>query len=140
MLPMPTINRRVMLDDCDAAGVVFGPRLIALAHQAYEEALTDVGIDLAAIVRGGELALPFVHLESEFRAPLHHGDRIALNVTCARIGGSSYTMEIDIVRDDGTSCARVSQTHVAIDPRTRAKIPLPPAIRQSLMTLVPCST
>jgi 1,4-dihydroxy-2-naphthoyl-CoA hydrolase len=127
----------MLIDDCDAAGVVFGPRLAALAHQAYEEVLAAVGIDLAALVRGVELALPYVHLECEFRAPLRHGDEIAINVIAGRIGNSSYTVHIDFLRGQ-ESCARVSQTHVAIACATRSKIDLPADLRQALAALTVC--
>lgn len=137
MVPMPTINRRMLLDDCDAAGVVFGPRIAALAHQAYEEVLADVGVDLAALVRAAEVALPYVHLECEFRAPMHHGDHIDIDVICGRIGTSSYTVHIDFRRAQ-ESCARVSQTHVAIACATRSKIDLPAPIRQALAALTVC--
>lgn len=141
MARMPTINRRILLDDCDAAGVVFGPRIAALAHHAYEEVLAEVGIDLAALIRAGEIALPYVHLECEFRAPMQHGDLIAIEVTCGRIGASSYTVHINFSRDQGRgqeSCARVSQTHVAIACATRAKIDLPVCIREALAALTVC--
>ena len=134
---MPTINRWILLDDCDPAGVVFGPHVATLAHHAYEEALRDVGIDLAALVRGGELALPYIHLDCEFRAPLRHGDHASLTVSCGRVGTSSYTVHIDIAVGE-TSCAKVSQTHVAIDPRTRSKVELPAAVRQALGALTVC--
>ncbi len=137
MHAMPTINRRMLIDDCDAAGVVFGPHIATLAHHAYEEVLAAVGIDLAALVRGGELALPYVHLECEFRAPLRHGDEVAINVITGRIGTSSYTVHVDFLRGQ-ESCARVTQTHVAIDCATRSKIELPAALRQALAALTVC--
>lgn len=138
---MPTINRRMLIDDCDAAGVVFGPRVAAIAHQAYEEVLAEVGVDLAALVRVGEIALPYVHLECEFRSPMRHGDHVAIDVICGRIGTSSYTVHIDFFQDQRRgqeSCARVSQTHVAIACATRSKIELPVSIRQALAALTVC--
>lgn len=137
MWPMPTINRRIRIDDCDAAGVVFGPHIATLAHQAYEEALGDAGLDLAALVRTGELALPYVHLDCEFRAPLRHGDAISLDVTCGRIGSTSFTVHIEL-RKGTESCAKVSQTHVCIACATRTKTELPPFIRESLAALTVC--
>jgi acyl-CoA thioesterase FadM len=133
------MTRRILLDDCDAAGVVFGPHLAALAHQAYESALAAVGIDFATMIHTEALALPYVHLECEFRAPLRHGDLVDWRVACARIGGSSYTMRIEAVVGE-TSCAVVNQTHVAIDPRTRSKVTLPTEVRAALTTLVACRT
>ncbi len=138
MRPVPTINRRILLDDCDAAGVAFGPRVVALAHAAYENALFDAGIDLAALIRAGELALPYIHLDSEFRAPLRHGDAAELTVSCARLGTTSYTIRTAIAVG-GTACAVVTQTHVAIDPRTRTKIELPDALRRALTTFITCA-
>jgi 4-hydroxybenzoyl-CoA thioesterase len=133
-------NHRVLLDDCDAAGVVFGPRLLALAHQTYETVLAELGIDFAALIRGGELALPYVHLDCEFRAPLRHGETVTLDIACARLGSTSYTIEILVARADGTAGARITQTHVALDPRVGSKIPLPEILRTALTTLVPCAT
>ena len=133
------MTRRILLDDCDAAGVVFGPRITALAHHAYEEALAALGVDFAALIRSGELALPYVHLECEFRAPLHHGDLVDWRVSCSRLGDTSFTMRIEAVVGT-TSCAVVSQTHVAIDPRTRSKVTVPAAVRTALTTLVACTT
>lgn len=139
MRGVPTINRRMLIDDCDAAGVVFGPRLVAMAHQVYEEALAAAGLDLAAVVREGVLALPYVHLDCEFHAPLRHGDQVEFAVTCARLGTTSYTVHIAL-SCAGAPCAKVSQTHVALDPRTRAKLALPPAVRHALGTWTTCST
>ncbi len=134
---MPTINRRILLDDCDAAGVVFGPRIVALAHHAYEESLAAVGVDLAALIRAGELALPYVHLDCEFRAPLRHGDELRLAVTCEKIGTTSFTMAIEFFRA-AESCAKVRQTHVAIACATRAKTELPATIRAALTIFTDC--
>jgi acyl-CoA thioesterase FadM len=133
------MTRRILLDDCDAAGVVFGPRIAALAHHAYEEALAGLGVDFAVLIRNGELALPYVHLECEFRAPMRHGDLVDWRLSCSRIGDSSFTMRIEAVVGT-TSCAVVSQTHVAFDPRLRSKVPLPAGIRAALTMLVACTT
>jgi 1,4-dihydroxy-2-naphthoyl-CoA hydrolase len=136
IMPAASVPYRLLIDDIDAAGVVFGPRLVAIAHRAVEEVLADRGLDFAAVLRDGVFALPLVKVEAEFREPLRHGDRLDLVVGCDRLGSSSFTMTIDMRTRDGAIAAVVRQTQVAIAVATRTAIPLPAGVRQALTGLM----
>lgn len=135
--PMPLVTQpyRFLLDDIDAAGVVFGPRLIAIAHRAAEEALAEVGLDFAAVLKEGRIALPIVKIDAEFRAPIHHGDQVNLGICCTRIGGGSFTMTVTVISATGQLMARISQIQAAIDLATGNGMTLPLSLRNHLVEL-----
>jgi 1,4-dihydroxy-2-naphthoyl-CoA hydrolase len=112
--PRHDFRHRVGIEEIDAAGVMFGPRIVALAHRAYEARALGHGIDLAALVRAGVHALPLVRVEADFLSPIRHGDELEIAVRCAAIGRSSYRIHC-AVRCGGTVAANVVQVHACID-------------------------
>ena len=126
--------RRLLLDDIDAAGVAFGPRLLALAHQAYEERLAAVGLDLAALIRAGTHALPIARIEADFRAPLRHGDEAEFTVGLAELRERSYSVRIEIAAN-GRSCAVITQIHACVDRKAGGACLLPPEVADALRRL-----
>lgn len=128
---------RVRLDDIDAGGVVFAARLIALAHQAYEEAMDEAGLALAAVVRDGRWALPLVRVEADFRAPLRHGDDLTLVVGLAGSSERSYRIVVRVFTAPARLAAQVEQVHVALDLASGRAEALPEALRAALARLPP---
>jgi acyl-CoA thioesterase FadM len=128
---------RIRLNDIDAAGVVFGPRLIALAHEAAEDALRVAGLDFAMVLKEGAYALPLVRIESDFAAPVRHGDELVPTVVVARTGGKSFTLEIRLDLADGTRAATVTQTQVVIGLPERRPMALPAEVVAALGRLTP---
>jgi 1,4-dihydroxy-2-naphthoyl-CoA hydrolase len=128
---------RVLINDVDAAGVVYFARAMSLAHEFYEEAMRDCGLAIDAVVRDRVYALPLVKAEAEFAKPLCHGDLIEPKVACERIGGSSYTVRIELrVPQRGETPAVVAkQTHVCLDLAAGASRELPDAVRAALSRL-----
>jgi 1,4-dihydroxy-2-naphthoyl-CoA hydrolase len=107
-------ERRIQLHEIDAAGVVFFAAYFTIAHQAYEQALLSSGFDLAVLLAAGRHALPMVHAEADYRAPLRYGDVAVISVTCSRIGDRSFTMEYDL-RGLGPTVAHLRHIHACVD-------------------------
>jgi 1,4-dihydroxy-2-naphthoyl-CoA hydrolase len=126
---------RIRLNDIDAAGVAFGPHLIALAHEAVEDALRAAGLDFAAVLREGAYALPLVRIESDFKAPVRHGDDLEPTVTVVKRGERSFTLKTVLQIAGGPVAVEVVQTHVALDPKARAAVALPAAVVTALERL-----
>jgi 1,4-dihydroxy-2-naphthoyl-CoA hydrolase len=126
--------RRVLINDVDAAGVVFFARAMAIAHEVYEQALYAAGLAIDQVVRDARYALPLVKAEAEFAKPLCHGDLIEPTVVCERIGGSSYLVRIELrVRARGEGpCMVARQTHVCLDLAVRASRELPDEVKAAL--------
>jgi 4-hydroxybenzoyl-CoA thioesterase len=83
---------KVCFGDIDNAGIVYYPRFMHYFHLAIEEFFAGgLGIDYADVLHKRNLALPTVHLESDFRRRLKFGDRIDMEVRVINIGRTSIT-------------------------------------------------
>jgi acyl-CoA thioesterase FadM len=124
---MPIVQRRILLNDIDAAGVAFSARIIAIAHESFEQAMADAGAPLEGLI-AARVGLPLVHVDADFHAPLRHGDLATITVACARIGNGSVTIAIGIARGDRPA-ASVRQVHACVDMDALAPRPLTDALR-----------
>jgi len=122
--------RRIYLSDTDAAGVVYFARGLEICHQAYEESLADMGINLNEMIRSGTTALPIVHAEIDFLRPIFCSDRLTVSLDPSLINSSEFAIAYQISPVDDLKLALVkAQTrHVCINPRLRQRIDLPAAM------------
>lgn len=130
---MPAISRRVLLNDVDAAGVVFYARVMAMAHEAYEEVMAGAGLALDELMRA-RIGLPLVHAEADFSSPLRHGEMASLQVVCTRVGDSSVAIRVQIAVGP-RAAAVVTQVHACVDMDRLVSRPIPPEMRVKLQTL-----
>jgi len=101
----------------DAAGVVFAPRLLELAHFVYEAFLAQHGWSVQRILDQG-WALPIVHMEADFTRPLRLGDRVQATLNVERLGESSFTLGYRFFKA-GAVAAKAQSVHVATDGSTK---------------------
>jgi 1,4-dihydroxy-2-naphthoyl-CoA hydrolase len=127
-------QRRVLLNDVDAAGVVFYARIMAMAHEAYEEAMARAGLALDELIRAGRIGLPLVHAEADFSRPLTHGELVETRVALERVGEKSVTVTIAFAVG-GQPAALVKQVHACVDMDRRASVAVPPEMRAKLALL-----
>lgn len=113
---------RVALHDTDAAGVLFFAHLFRHAHDAYEGWMARLGFPLDAMLRDGELRLPLVHAEADYRRPLHHGAAVTVRLTPA-VGERSFTVDYRFQTADGHLAATARTVHTAIDTQGRRSLP-----------------
>ncbi|MGZ3423114.1 MAG: hypothetical protein ACXVEE_34950 [Polyangiales bacterium] len=67
---MFSFRRPVHFEEIDAAGYVYFPRLVALAHEGIERLFQqEVPGGYAAFVVGKRVGLPCVHVSADFSAP-----------------------------------------------------------------------
>ena len=121
---------RVALHDTDAAGVLFFAHLFRHAHDAYEAWMARLGFPLDAMLRDGELRLPLVHAEADYRRPLHHGAAVTVQLIPAAVGERSFTLDYRFQTADGALAATARTVHAAID--TNGRRNLSTQLRQAL--------
>jgi 1,4-dihydroxy-2-naphthoyl-CoA hydrolase len=126
-----TYSRRIYLADTDAAGVVYFASLMSICHQAYEESLATVGINLQEFLVDSSVAIPIVHSEISFFRPIFCGDKITINLTAEQLNEQEFAITYQIIASE-TKLAQGSTRHICINPKTRIKIPLPENIMQWL--------
>ena len=130
---------RVGLHDTDAAGVLFYAHLFRHAHDAYEGFMTSLGWPLHAMIRAGELALPLVHAEADYRRPMRHGQPVRIEVAVTDIGSARFTVAYRFTDLTDELLASALTVHAAIDPARSRPIPLPPELAEALRgTAEPC--
>jgi 1,4-dihydroxy-2-naphthoyl-CoA hydrolase len=130
-----TCQTTVRMRDTDAAGVIFFPRLLEMAHDAYERLLDELGVSLADDLAGDGPIAPIGRCEADYRRPMRLGDRLTVEVSVKREGASSYALRYVFRDDDGEEVARAVTVHVAMDRATGRSVPLTEAMKQGLATL-----
>ncbi len=121
----------VRFPDIDRAGIVYFPRYMDFFHRAFEDFfLPEIGIPYHSLVDDPGIAFPVVHMESDFTAPLQHGDQVSIELTAARIGERSLTVRFRTFRAAREQpVATTLITFACIDNRTWKATPLPDRIR-----------
>ena len=128
---MFTYKTKIRLHDTDAAGIIFFANQFKIIHDAYEDLLEKFGWSFKTMLKGTNYFLPIVHAESDYKAPVFVGDKIAIAIKVGHIGNTSFSFEYTLKRGK-TLVGTAKTVHVTINQKTRKKIPLPPALRKAL--------
>ena len=86
-----THTQIIGLRHTDAAGLLFAPRLLEMAQEAFEALQADVSVSVAGRLKGGGPILPTVHCEADFLKPMGLGDEILVEVWLAKSGERSFS-------------------------------------------------
>ncbi len=125
-------HRTIHFSDTDAAGVVFFARYLAIAHEAYEEALGDHGLPLAQFFKDTGLVIPIAKSEASYLRPLTTGERIRVEVSPVRTAEHAFKIDYTIwkIGPPEKRAAVITTEHVCINSSTRAKTALPDQLGQ----------
>lgn len=122
---------RVRYNECDPQGIVFNANFLTYADIAITELYREVFGSWEGAMREQGLDLLVAEANVRYRAPLRFDEEVELVVTVPRLGATSTTTRVQIERD-GRSAAEVEVRHVFVDAETRAKAPMPEAVRTAL--------
>ncbi len=127
-------SRAVYLGDTDAAGVVYFAGVMNICHEAYEESLAEVGINLQQFLTNSTVALPIVHAEVDFFQPMFCGDRLLVKMFCKQLSSYKFAIDYQIFSAKASTrlLAKGNTIHVCINSQTRTKVDLPESIIQWL--------
>lgn len=128
---MYIFETRLRLRDTDAAGLIYFPNLLDLAHSAFESYMEEAGYGLGKAIATSPVVWPVVHAEADYRAPLRAGDAITITMNLQRLGHTSFSLAYDIKKKDVLAGA-VRIVHVTVDRHTGTKTPLSPELRTAL--------
>ncbi len=112
----------VRLHDTDAAGVLFFAHLFRHAHDAYEALMATAGFPLQGLIRDG-VALPIVHAQAHYQAPMRQGDRIRVAVTVTEVRRRSFRLDYRFIDLRGNPCAQARTVHVLAGPGITQALP-----------------
>ena len=97
--------------DCDPAGIIFYPTYFRWMDAATWAFLRAVNYD-AKRMKNEQRSMPLVSADCQFLVPAEQGDRCEVRSRIARFGGKSFVVAHEVVRGDGTTLAKGSETRV----------------------------
>ena len=87
------ILRTIKFGETDAAAIVYTPRFADFCMEAAEVWFREyLDFDWYHINTELGMGTPVVHMEIDFKGPLHGGDGLAVEVDVARVGSKSLTL------------------------------------------------
>ena len=120
----------VRFQDVDAGGVLFFGRIFDYCHQAYEEFVATSGVDTAHYFAGAEYLVPIAHAEADYRAPIRHGERVAVSIEVTRVGRASFRLSYRVTGPKGDLRVEAASVHAFVDRSTMKAIPIPAPLRE----------
>ena len=123
------------MHDTDAAGVLYFANQLRIAHEAFEAYMAGTGANMRHVVHEADYAVVIVHAEADYRAPLHVGDELTVEMTATHIGDSSFELDYRILQPAGRLAGTAKTVHVAIDRKAWKKRALPPEVRAAIERL-----
>jgi acyl-CoA thioester hydrolase len=122
---------RIYYEDTDAAGVVYHAGYLRFFERARTEYFRERGLLVATLAKNGFI-FPVVRMEIDFKAPALHDDLVTIVTRPERVGGSSFTMRQQAIRQaDSRLLVEAVVTLACISPLLKARrIPL--EVRQAL--------
>lgn len=100
---MFTYRTRVAMHETDAEGMVYFGNYFHFAEEAECAALASVGLNIV----GSPYCLPRVHVECDYRAPLHFYEEVTVETRIITVGNSSVTWEFRVLGPAGL-CAVIT--------------------------------
>ncbi len=101
----------VQWGDCDPAGIIFYPTYFRWFDSATWAFFASAGYT-AKRMRSEGRSMPLVAADCQFMHPAEQADRCEVRSRIARFGGKSFVVAHEVVRDDGTTLARGTETRV----------------------------
>lgn len=132
--------RTVRFGDTDAAGVMHFHQLLRWCHEAYEESLERFGISAAEVFPAAAtgsgtplpaVALPIVHCQADYRAPLVCGDPLRIRLEPRRLDPGSFELHYSFHCGEREAALALTR-HLAIEAASRRRCPLPAGIQRWL--------
>ena len=127
-------NVVIRLHHTDSAGIVFFGHVFTLAHECYEAFLGE-HLPLESIIDSTDFLMPMVHASADYHKPMRLGDKLAIEMTLAKRGNSSFEFTYDFTNERGELCVVVTATHVVTDKATFKSRPIPESVGKALAAL-----
>jgi acyl-CoA thioester hydrolase len=121
---------RVRYGECDPQGIVFNANYLLYFDVAFTELWRAAVGSWTTMVEHGVDAV-VAEANTRFRAPARYDDVLQLRARIVRLGTTSLTTEIDVVRD-GEVLVEGRLRHVFVDVETWAKREMPAWIGDGL--------
>jgi 4-hydroxybenzoyl-CoA thioesterase len=87
-----TLKQKVLFKHCDPAGIVFYPRYFEMINDAVEAMFADL-LGWPFETMHPDHGVPTAHFDVSFKTPSRHGDRLDLDLSMTKLGGTSLGVQ-----------------------------------------------
>lgn len=122
---------RIKFREADPAQIMYFANVFSLAHDVFEEFILAAGYKYQEWFSPDLHIVPIRHVEADYMAPLIPGQTYDVTAVVAHMGETSFKMAYKFEQNAKTH-AMVFMVHAVLDPKTKAKMTLPVAMRQRL--------
>ena len=120
---------RVRLPETDALGIVYHGNFYTYFDVARMDYVRNLGLMEFLLSPSGANVL--VHASADFRSPARFDDILVVEARLSAIGETSFTFLFRVMhRKEERLVAEGTSVHVAIDPKTWARVPVPEEFRR----------
>mgnify|MGYP001304472930 CR=1 FL=1 len=128
-----TVSRDIRFSESDPAGIVFYAEFFRMFNDLFEDWLVKcLGIDFADQFQNEQRMFPLVHVEVDFKAPRHMGQKMDLSLLLTSVGRSSICYDI-IGHDGDLEILRGSFVTCVASKIAMSTIELPPEFRRLMV-------
>ncbi|WP_297040076.1 thioesterase family protein [Thermosynechococcus sp. OHK43] len=127
--PLRDYQRTVHFADTDAAGVVYFANLLRFCHEAYEDALAQLGVDLRQFFSNSGLIVPITEAQMRFLKPLYCGDRLRVTIDPQRLDSSRFQLAYTLYNGAGDRVAIAQTQHICLQLPQRQRVAIPDPVR-----------
>ncbi len=125
-------NREVKTYEVDFQHVVHNAIYFYYFEEARIEYLKNLGFSIKGEITISNSQFVVVHNQADYHEPARLGDMLEILVRMSKIGRSSFTYEMEIVREDGRHICSGLTTVVTIDRENGHPKPIPESLRKSV--------
>ena len=123
---------RVRYAECDAQQVVFNSRYVEYADVALTEFMRAVYGDYKSLLAAG-MDNQVINMNLSWKGPARFDDVLALSVHTARIGNTSFTIQVDITNyETGAEIVIAEISYVLVSVAEYKKMLIPDDLRKLL--------
>jgi acyl-CoA thioester hydrolase len=105
---------RVYYEDSDAAGIVYHANFLRFAERARTEALRDLGVPHASMVRDHGVMFLVRRVNMEYLRPARIDDLLVVTTSLLQAGGASVVLRQVFERDGDPSAGELARLEVRL--------------------------
>ncbi len=125
---------RVNFFDADPGGILFFANFYRLAHQVYEEFLSDPSLSRHYFYDDKYL-IPLIHSEADYQSPVRPGEIVTINMVASQVRQSSFELTFSFFNEKGNPLAMVKTVQLFVLRESMEKTAIPDEVRKLLLSI-----
>ncbi len=121
----------IRFSQSDQAGIMFFGNIFGLAHDCFEDFLTEAGLAWKEYFRNPEFIVPIRHTECNFLRPFFPGSSYLVQVSVRKMSETTFQMQYVFLdpKTPESPCAELRMVHTFLEAKTKKKTKIPEKIR-----------